>query len=147
MVKSSTTSKAGSKSAELWVNMAAVRLAEGRLELCQLSRLLQLIRRRDFDAIANLVAKGVPSIIDYVHPASTDPLTLGDGQTALGLAADSNDDEMLEFLLGLGANPSVYDLKGRTAAMRAAKSGNVQSLKVLAYGGADMKMVDEDGQG
>lgn len=149
MVGPSTKSKTagGGKPAELWVDMSKVRMADGRLEICQLSRLLQLIRRRDFDAIANLVAQGVPSIIDYVHPAATDPTMLGAGQTVLGLAADANDDEMLEFLLGLGANPSVYDLKGRTAAMRAAELGHVQSMRVLAQGGTDMKVLDEAGQG
>lgn len=141
--------KTGGQQAQLWVDMSKVHVADSRLELCQLSRLLQLIRRRDFDAIANLVDKGVPSIVDYVHPATTDPLTLGAGQTALGLAADANDEVMLDFLLGrtIGANPSVYDLKGRSAAMRAAESGNVQSMRTLAEAGTDMKIVDEAGQG
>jgi ankyrin repeat protein len=125
---------------DIWVDVSKVKLADGRLELCQLSRLLQLIRERHFDAIANLVAKGVPSILDHVHPN-------GDGETALGLAASVNDNEMLEHLVSLGADPNVYDLRGRSAAMRAADLGHVQSMNALAKAGIDMTIVDETGQG
>jgi len=120
--------------------MTKVKLADGRLELCQLSRLLQLIRERKFEAIATHIADGVPTIVDYVHPEDY-------GETSLGLAASINDDNMIRHLLTLGAETDVYDLKGRSAAMRAAEMGHVQSMLVLAENGIDMRLVDESGQG
>ena len=131
------------KEGDLWIDMDKVKLADRPLELCQISRLLQLIRLRDFTAIDNLVAKGVPHILDYVHP--------GDGnsasETTLGLAASFNDEEMLEHLFKLGANPNVFDLKGRSASMRAAEYGHTQAMSLLARRKIDMRIVDESGQG
>lgn len=114
-------------------------LADGRLELCQLSKLLQCIRARDVRMIDNLVSKGVPRLLDYAHPA--------DNETVLGLAASRNDDTLLEHLLQLGADPNIADVAGRTAAMRACEYGHLQSMNILAEAGIDMKLVDDDGQG
>ena len=133
----------GGEKADLWIDMDKVKLADGRLELCQISRLLQMIRQRDFATIDSLVAKGVPCLIDHVHPGDGE----SGGETTLGLAASVNDDEMLEHLFKLGANPNVFDLKGRSASMRAAEFGHRQAMDVLARNKIDMKIVDESGQG
>ena len=114
-------------------------LADGRLELCQLSKLLQCIRARDVRMIDNLVSKGVPHLLDYAHPA--------DNETTLGLTASRNDDTLLTHLIQLGADPNVADVSGRTAAMRAAEYGHLQSMNILAEAGIDMKLVDDSGQG
>lgn len=114
-------------------------LAEGRLELCQLSKLLQCVRARDVSMIDNLVSKGVPRLVDYAHPA--------DNETVLGLAGSRNDDTLLTHLLKLGADPNVADVTGRTAAMRACEYGHLQSMNVLAEAGIDMTLVDDIGQG
>lgn len=113
-------------------------LADGRLELCQLSKLLQCIRARDVRMIDNLVSKGVPRLIDHAHP---------DNETVLGLAASRNDDTLLSHLLGLGADPNVADVTGRTAAMRACEYGHLQSMNILAEAGIDVTLVDDEGQG
>jgi ankyrin repeat protein len=63
------------------------------------------------------------------------------------VAAHSNDEEMTEYLLELGAHPDVMDLKGRTAAMRAVEFGHVQVLEKLLAAGASMKLTDLDGKG
>ena len=114
-------------------------LAEGRLELCQLSKLLQCIRARDVRMIDNLVSKGVPRLLDYAHPA--------DNESVLGLAASRNDDTLLTHLLQLGADPNIADATGRTAAMRACEYGHLQSMNILAEAGIDMTLVDDTGQG
>lgn len=69
------------------------------------------------------------------------------GHTALAVAALANDDDMIEFLLGLGAHPDVMDFKGRTASMRAAEFGNFTCLEKLLNAGASTSLVDLDGQG
>lgn len=114
-------------------------LAEGRLEMCQLSKLLQCVRARDVRMINNLVSKGVPRLLDYAHPL--------DNETVLGLAASRNDDTLLTYLLQLGADPNVADVTGRTAAMRACEYGHLQSMNVLAEVGIDMTLVDDSGMG
>lgn len=114
-------------------------LADGRLELCQLSKLLQCIRARDVRMIDNLVSKGVPRLLDYAHPT--------DNETVLGLTASRNDDTILTHLLELGADPNAADAAGRTAAMRACEYGHLQSMNVLAHAGLDMTLVDDNGQG
>jgi len=114
-------------------------VADGRLELCQLSKLLQCVRARDVRMIDNLVSKGVPHLLDYAHPT--------DNETALGLAASRNDDTLLAHLLHLGAYANAADVTGRSAAMRAAEFGHLQSMNVLAEAGIDMTLVDDEGKG
>lgn len=63
------------------------------------------------------------------------------------MAAIANDDDMIEFLLELGAHPDVMDLKGRTAAMRAAEFGHVNCLEKLLAAGANMTLNDLEGKG
>jgi len=113
--------------------------AEGRLELCQLSKLLQCVRSSDVRMIDKLALKGVPRLLDYAHPT--------DNETVLGLAASRNDDTLLEHLFQLGADPNVADITGRTAAMKACQYGHLQAMKILAKAGIDMELVDDDGQG
>ena len=122
----------------VWGDRGITFAADARLELCQLSKLLQCVRARDVRMIDNLASKGVPRLLDHAHP---------DNETVLGLAASRNDDTLLAHLLQLGADPNVADVTGRTAAMRACEYGHVQSMKVLAEAGMDMTLVDDTGQG
>ena len=114
------------------------RIAVRQPEFSQLSQLLQAIRNDDLDMIKRIVLQGVPNIIDYVHPES---------ETTLGLAAELNKEDTITFLLKLGANVNVVDVWGRSAAIRAAEFGNVQSIRVLAHAGIDMRLVDDEGKG
>lgn len=114
-------------------------VAQTRLEILQVHKFLQCVRTGDKAQIEKLVNNGVPHLVNYSEPK--------DGETALHLAARVNDEEMVTFLLELGAHPNVVDLKGRTAAMRAAEFGHVQTLEILASSGSDMKIKDVDGKG
>lgn len=114
-------------------------VAQTRLESLQVCKLLQCVRDKDKVQIEKMTLHGVPHLINYNDP--------GEGQTALSVAACANDDDMIEFLLGLGAHPDVVDFKGRSAAMRAAEFGHVQCLEKLAEVGANMRLEDLEGKG
>ena len=114
-------------------------IAQTRLETLQVCKLLQCVREEDRTQIEKLTIHGVPHLVNFNEPH--------EGDTALHIAAASNNDEMLELLLDLGAHPDVVDFQGRSAVMRAAQFGHVQCLHKLAKRGADMKICDLDGKG
>ncbi|XP_072031520.1 ankyrin repeat and EF-hand domain-containing protein 1-like [Amphiura filiformis] len=114
-------------------------VAQTRLEILQVHKFLQCVRTGNKEQIEKLVNNGVPHLVNFSEPK--------EGETGLHLAARVNDEEMVKFLLELGAHPNVVDLKGRTAAMRAAEFGHVQTLEILAASGSDMKIKDVDGKG
>ena len=101
--------------------------------------MLQCVREKDKSQIEKMTEHGVPHLINYNDR--------NEGSTALSVAACANDDEMIEFLLGLGAHPDVVDFKGRSAAMRAAEYGHVDCLRKLAEKGANMRIADREGKG
>lgn len=78
-------------------------LAQTRLETLQICKLLQCVREEDKEQIKKLVDSGVPHLINYNEP--------NEGETALTIAAAQNNDNMIEFLLEIGAHPNVVDLK------------------------------------
>ena len=86
-----------------------------------------------------MIENGIPHLINYNDQ--------NDGMTALNVAASINDDEMMEFLLDMGAHPDVMDFRGRTAAMRAAEYGHVHCLEKLTKAGANMNLFDLEGKG
>ncbi|XP_002732960.1 ankyrin repeat and EF-hand domain-containing protein 1-like, partial [Saccoglossus kowalevskii] len=113
-------------------------IAESRLEILQVHKLLQCVRHEDKEQIEKLCSNGVPHLVNYSEPTN--------GETALHLAAINNNEDMVRYLLDLGAHPNVVDLKGRTAAMKATEYGHVQTLEVLATSGSDMKLRDTEGK-
>ncbi|XP_071080411.1 ankyrin repeat and EF-hand domain-containing protein 1-like isoform X2 [Haliotis cracherodii] len=114
-------------------------VAQNRLETLQVCKLLQCVRERDRQQIEKLTTSGLPHLINYNDPT--------EGTTALSVAAIANDDEMIEFLLDLGAHPDVMDFKGRTAAMRAAEYGHVHCLEKLVKASANLSLTDLEGKG
>ena len=60
------------------------------------------------------------------------------GDTAMHIAACQNNENMISFLLDMGANPNVLNQQGQTPVMKAAEYGHVQSLQILAEAGSDM---------
>ena len=54
------------------------------------------------------------------------------------IAACKNNDDMISFLLDMGANPNVLNRQGQTPVMNAAEYGHIQCLQVLAEAGSDM---------
>lgn len=113
--------------------------AKTTLEISQVCKLLQLVYNKDKAQIEKLINNGIAHLVNYNEPEM--------GRTALIVAAVSNSDDMLQFLLGLGAHPDVVDFKGRTAAMRAAEYGHIQCLEKLIDSGANMELIDLDGKG
>jgi len=110
----------------------------------QLCKLLQCIREDDRHTIRRLVAEGVPDLLNLV-----DRTAPNGGETALGLAAADNRDDLVEFLLELGAHPDVADGRRRTALMRAAEFGHVQSLEKLIRNNPapNLNLTDNEGKG
>ncbi|KAK3748047.1 hypothetical protein RRG08_029899 [Elysia crispata] len=113
--------------------------AQTRLQTLQVCKLLQCVREKNKEQIEKLTLNGTPHLINYNDPDL--------GLTALIVASKANDDEMVEFLLGIGAHPDVMDLKGKTAAMWAAEFGNVECLEKLLAAGANMTLTDLEGKG
>ena len=114
-------------------------VAEERLEVLQVLKLLQCVRNNDKDQVQKLIENGVEGLVNLNEP--------NEGQCALNLAAEANNLEMTKFLLDLGAHPNVSDFKGRTAVMRAAEYGHVQVMEELVKAGSDLKLTDDEGKG
>jgi len=110
----------------------------------QLCKLLQCVRENDRDTIRRLVADGVPNILNLVDSTAPDG-----GETALGLAAAENRDDLVQLLLDLGAHPDVVDGGRRTPLMRAAEFGHVQSLEKLIRNNPvpNLNLTDNEGKG
>jgi len=114
--------------------------AEG-VQTLQVCKLLQCVRQNDRGSIRRLVADGVPNLLNLVDQDG--------GETALALAAAENRDDLVQFLLDLGAHPDVVDRRQRTAVMRAAEFGHVQSLEKLLRNNPapDLNLTDSEGKG
>ncbi|KAM5219244.1 ankyrin repeat and EF-hand domain-containing protein 1 isoform 2-T2 [Hipposideros larvatus] len=114
-------------------------LADKRLENLQIYKVLQCVRNKDKKQIEKLTRLGYPELINF-----TDPV---DGHSALHLASVSNDTDMVNFLLSLGAHPDVQDRMGCTSTMRAAELGHELTMEILAKAKANMTIVDNEGKG
>ncbi|XP_043552800.1 ankyrin repeat and EF-hand domain-containing protein 1a [Chiloscyllium plagiosum] len=114
-------------------------IAEGRLQILQVYKLIQYVRQRNKAEIEKLLTVGVPHLVNLSEPSQ--------GEYALHLAALANDVEICRLLLSLGAEPNVVDKDGRTAAMIAAEAGHDNVLEVLADANTDMSIVDKKGKG
>ena len=114
-------------------------VAQTRLEILQVCKLLQCVREKNTVQIQKLTSHGVPHLVNYNDSE--------EGFTALGVAAAANDDEMIDFLIELGAHPDAVDLKGRSPSMRAAEFGHTQCMERLVKAGAKMDIKDLEGKG
>ncbi|KAL7872719.1 hypothetical protein AOLI_G00117900 [Acnodon oligacanthus] len=114
-------------------------VAEGRLEVLQVYKLLQFVREGDKPQIEKLIRLGVPNLINLTEPA--------EGNGAVHHAALTNDLDMVQFLLSLGADPNVQDKRGRTPAILATELGHDGMVTLLAQHRADMNVVDCEGKG
>lgn len=68
-----------------------------------------------------------------------------EGNTALMAAASPRDIAVLELLLPIVKNNNVQNLKGESALTMAVKTGNPEAITVLLNKGADVKVLDKDG--
>ncbi|XP_066498935.1 ankyrin repeat and EF-hand domain-containing protein 1 [Hoplias malabaricus] len=114
-------------------------VAEGRMEVLQVFKLLQLVREGAVDKIEKLIRLGVPGLINLTEPS--------EGLGALHITALCNALDLAPRLLALGAHPDVRDLGGRTAAMRAAQLGHYALLELLTTHHADINLLDHQGRG
>ena len=114
-------------------------VAETLLEKRQLAKLLQSVRANDRETIKKLIANGIANLVNYISVESPD--------AALHLAAKANADDLVEFLLHLGADPDVVDFHRRSAAMKAAEYGHWQTVEILAKAGGNMALTDVEGKG
>jgi ankyrin repeat protein len=82
------------------------------------------------EAIAMLLARG------RANPNARDRAAIGDGRSALHLAAANGDEELVEMLLAAGANPNVQNRVGETPLHFAAAHGNIETVRILIAHGA-----------
>ena len=68
-----------------------------------------------------------------------------DGSTALMIASERGDAEVVKLLLENGADPNAGDTSGYTALMFASYSGDLEIAKLLVKKGADVNARDKDG--
>lgn len=121
------------------MKMKKSEVAEGRLEVLQIYKLLQLVREGNKAHMEKMVHLGVPNLINLREPS--------EGTSALHLTSVSNDLDTAEFLLSLGAHPDVQNKRGHTPAILAAELGHDAMLALLAKNHADMNLVDNEGKG
>ncbi|XP_043962702.1 ankyrin repeat and EF-hand domain-containing protein 1a isoform X1 [Gambusia affinis] len=114
-------------------------VATGRLQVLQIYRLLQWIHKGEKEEIEKMVKLGVKNLINLTEPQ--------EGLGVLHLAVSANNNDLVEFLLSLGAHPDVQDKMGRTPAMLAAELGNQEILSLLFQKQPDMTVVDMQGKG
>ncbi|XP_062863863.1 ankyrin repeat and EF-hand domain-containing protein 1 isoform X2 [Trichomycterus rosablanca] len=114
-------------------------VAEGRLEVLQIYKLLQCVREGNRSRVEKMVQLGVPNLINLTDPR--------EGSGVLHLVSVENDLDMAEFLLTLGAHPDVQDRRGRTAVILAAELGHDGMMELLAKNRANMNLVDNEGKG
>ncbi|TNN33120.1 Ankyrin repeat and EF-hand domain-containing protein 1 [Liparis tanakae] len=119
--------------------MAGGRAAEGRLQVLQIYRLLQSVHEGDQELMGKMVKLGVEGLINLTEPRG--------GTGALHLAAAANSQDLVGFLLSLGAHPDIQDKKGHTPAMLAAELGNDLIMSLLAQNNADLRLQDAEGKG
>ncbi|KAM9703149.1 ankyrin repeat and EF-hand domain-containing protein 1 [Menidia menidia] len=115
------------------------RVAQGRLHVLQIYRLLQYVREGDKVQIEKIVNFGVKNLINLIEPQ--------DGIGVLHMAVSANNHDLVGFLLSHGAQPDVQDKRGRTPIMLAAELGNEVIVALLAENEADLGLVDAEGKG
>uniref|UniRef100_A0A8C4DI14 Ankyrin repeat and EF-hand domain containing 1a n=1 Tax=Dicentrarchus labrax TaxID=13489 RepID=A0A8C4DI14_DICLA len=115
------------------------RVAEGRLQVLQIYRLLQCVHEGDKGQIEKMVNLGVENLINLTEPQ--------DGTGVLHVAVSANNQDLVSFLLSQGAHPDIQDKKGRTAAMLAAEQGNDAIVALLTQSNANLRLQDTEGKG
>ena len=90
---------------------------------------------KDSNVVELLLDNGAQ--IDYQVPS--------DGNTALHLAVDSNQQQTIEVLLSKEANPNIKNDKGETPLHLAVKNGNREAVRLLLRNDADPNVEDNEG--
>ncbi|XP_068564351.1 ankyrin repeat and EF-hand domain containing 1a [Cebidichthys violaceus] len=119
--------------------MMSGRVAEGRLQVLQIYRLLQCVHEGDKEQIEKMVNLGVENLINLTDPQ--------DSMGVLHVAVSANNQDLVSFLLSLGAHPNIQDKKGHTPAMLAAELGNDAIMALLVQSNANLRLQDTEGKG
>ncbi|XP_030261585.1 ankyrin repeat and EF-hand domain-containing protein 1 isoform X3 [Sparus aurata] len=114
-------------------------VAEGRLQVLQIYRLLQCVHQGDKLQIEKMVKLGVEDLINLTEPQ--------DGTGALHVAVSAKNQDLVSFLISMGADPDTQDKKGRTPVMLAAEQGHDGIVTLLAQNCADFTLQDAEGRG
>ncbi len=114
-------------------------VAEGNLEVLQIYKLLQYVREKNKPQINKMVDVGVSSLLNLTEPKQ--------GLGALYQASLERDEDLIRFLLSLGAHPDIQDKKGRTPLMLAAQLGYFNIVYLLITNHANVNLTDEEGKG
>ncbi|XP_062293763.1 ankyrin repeat and EF-hand domain-containing protein 1a [Scomber scombrus] len=114
-------------------------VAQGRLQVLQIYRLLQCVHENDRVQIEKMVNLGVKDLINLTEPK--------DGTGVLHVAVSANNQDLVSFLLSQGARSNIQDKRGRTPVMLAAELGNNDIVILLAQNYADLTLQDAEGRG
>ncbi|PAA61139.1 hypothetical protein BOX15_Mlig028056g1 [Macrostomum lignano] len=107
-----------------------------RMQPAQITQLLRLSISQRHVALAVTLINDERFTTEHVdQPDNT-------GATALMLAADADNHELIEKLIDLGASVRAEDSQGRTALSRACEAGHVRAAKTLIDRGADVSHRD-----
>jgi len=108
--------------------------ATARIVKLQSTKLLQSVRRSDVSQLATIVDRGVPQLVNTLHPIYDN--------SALIVASSEGNAVILDLLLSQGADPRLEDSEGRSALMYAARNGHVDCVTRLIESGASVTKQD-----
>uniref|UniRef100_A0A8C1WM80 Ankyrin repeat and EF-hand domain containing 1b n=1 Tax=Cyprinus carpio TaxID=7962 RepID=A0A8C1WM80_CYPCA len=114
-------------------------MAHCTLEVLQIYKLLQCVREKNKPQINKMVDVGVSNLLNLTEPKQ--------GLGALYQASLDRDEDLVRFLLSLGAHPDIRDKKGRTPLMLAAQLGYFNIVHLLITNHANVNITDEEGKG
>ena len=100
-----------------------------------------------FTKYSTLSCQELPNILEVLLQADADPSKANcDGDTALHLAACTENLRSIKRLIDAGADLEARNSDGMTPLLLAARQGHPEAVKLLKYCGANMKAVDKDGK-
>ncbi|CAM4648580.1 unnamed protein product [Leuciscus chuanchicus] len=121
------------------MEMTSKSVAKGNVEVLQIYKLLQCVREKNRPHIKKMVQMGFSNLINMTEPKQ--------GLSALYQATVDRDEDLVQFLLSLKAQPDIQDKKGCTPMMLAAQLGYYKIVYLLIKHNANVTLTDEEGKG
>lgn len=107
--------------------------------------MFKFITERKTQSLFETIRKGDLAAVRQSLKSGTLDQQDKEGRTALMVAAESGQSEILDALLEMKAGLNLKDSSNRTALMLAAAAGHAGVCKSLIRAGADIKLVDQNG--